>query len=203
LRKRDPSPPWQGPFLLAFTGIRGVVSLAAALAIPYTLANGAPFPHRDLILFITFGVIIVTLVGQGAMLPAVVRALGLTRIGLAERRDEQRAEIGARQKALDVALKRLDKFAAEQKLADDVLEHLRTRHLHRLQQLPGDMEDGLEHKRQTAELKKALIDAERDFIYEQLRAGEITDDARRRIEYELDLEEASLANRRRTDGGWL
>ena len=60
LRKRDPSPPWQGPFLIAFTGVRGVVSLAAALAIPYTLANGQPFPHRELILFITFGVIIIT-----------------------------------------------------------------------------------------------------------------------------------------------
>ena len=49
LRKRDPSPPWQGPFLISFTGVRGVVSLAAALAIPYTLDSGLPFPHRELI----------------------------------------------------------------------------------------------------------------------------------------------------------
>jgi CPA1 family monovalent cation:H+ antiporter len=63
LRRRDPSPPWQQPFVLAFTGVRGVVSLAAALAIPLTLANGAPFSDRDRILFITFGVIILTLVG--------------------------------------------------------------------------------------------------------------------------------------------
>src|SRR5262245_55372288 len=62
LAKRDPSPPWQGPFTIAFTGVRGVVSLAAALAIPFTLNNGQPFPHRDGILFITFGVIIMTLV---------------------------------------------------------------------------------------------------------------------------------------------
>ena len=74
--RRDPSPPWQSPFLISFIGVRGVVSLAAALAIPVTIAGGAPFPHRDLILFITFGVIILTLVGQGLMLPAVVRWLG-------------------------------------------------------------------------------------------------------------------------------
>jgi CPA1 family monovalent cation:H+ antiporter len=65
LAKRDPSPPWQWVFVLAFTGVRGVVSLAAALAIPLTIASGGPFPHRDLILFATFGVIIITLVGQG------------------------------------------------------------------------------------------------------------------------------------------
>src|SRR5882672_6759593 len=100
LRKRDPSPPWQGPFLLSFTGVRGVVSLAAALAIPYALANGQPFPHRELIQYVTFGVIIVTLVGQGLMLPAVVRWLGLHQIGKKERHNEIKRELRARQAAL-------------------------------------------------------------------------------------------------------
>ena len=85
IARRDPSPPWQAPFMLSFTGVRGVVSLAAALAIPLTLANGAPFPHRDLILVITFGVIIVSLVGLGSALPAVIRWLGLARGGKEER----------------------------------------------------------------------------------------------------------------------
>jgi hypothetical protein len=62
LARRDPSPPWQWAFLLAFVGVRGVVALAAALAIPFSTASGAPFPYRDLILAITFGVIIMTLV---------------------------------------------------------------------------------------------------------------------------------------------
>ncbi len=101
LRKRDPSPPWQGPFLLGFTGVRGVVSLAAALAIPYTIANGEPFPHRELILFVTFGVIIITLVGQGLMLPYVVRWLGLTKLGKEERKHEIKDELAARQAALE------------------------------------------------------------------------------------------------------
>ncbi len=68
--RRDPLPPWQWTFILAFVGVRGVVSLAAALAIPLTTAAGAPFPDRDLILFVTFGLIVVTLVGQGIALPA-------------------------------------------------------------------------------------------------------------------------------------
>ena len=92
-RKRDPSPPWQRPFFLAFTGVRGVDSLAVALAIPYAVVNGAPFPHRDLILFVTFGVIIVTLIGQGLMLPWVVRWLGLHHLGKQERKDEIKPEL--------------------------------------------------------------------------------------------------------------
>ena len=72
LARRDPLPPWQWIFFLGFVGVRGVVSLAAALAIPLTTAAGAPFPDRDLILFVTFGVIVVTLIGQGSLLPRVV-----------------------------------------------------------------------------------------------------------------------------------
>src|SRR5262249_43280030 len=89
LRRRDPSPPWTWAFVLSFTGVRGVVSLAAALAIPFALANGQPFPYRDLILFITYGVILITLVGLGLMLPAVIRWLGVARHRDAEEREEK------------------------------------------------------------------------------------------------------------------
>src|SRR5215469_12320332 len=77
LRARDPSPPWQWVFILSFAGVRGAVSLAAALALPLVLANGEAFPHRDLILFVAFGVILITLVGMGLSLPMVVRRLGV------------------------------------------------------------------------------------------------------------------------------
>src|ERR1700691_2371573 len=77
IARKDPSPPWQWPLVLGFTGVRGIVSLAAALAIPIALDNGQPFPDRDLILFLTFAVILITLVGQGLMLPAIIRMLGL------------------------------------------------------------------------------------------------------------------------------
>ena len=203
LAKRDPAPPWQGPFLLSFTGVRGVVSLAAALAIPYALVNGAPFPHRDLILFVTFGVIIVTLVGQGLMLPVIVRWLGLTHRGRQERKSEIKDEIAARQAALEQVKKRLEKFIDERELPDEVIDLLRTRNHSRMQILPKDMDDGLAHMRQSAKLKQELIEAERDFVYQLLRDGKITDEARRRIEYELDLEEAGVANRATDGGGWM
>jgi CPA1 family monovalent cation:H+ antiporter len=203
LAKRDPAPQWQGPFLLSFTGVRGVVSLAAALAIPYTIASGAPFPHRDLILFVTFGVIIITLVGQGMMLPYVVHWLGLTKLGSIERKDELKREIRARQAALKQVRKRLDRLIKNCGLPADAIEHLRTRNASRLQILPTNLTEGLEHMRQTAKIKTALIEAERDFIYKLLRDGKITDEARRRIEYELDLEEASVANRGADGGGWM
>jgi CPA1 family monovalent cation:H+ antiporter len=203
LRKRDPSPPWQAPFFLAFTGIRGVDSLAVALAIPYMLINGEPFPHRDLILFVTFGVIIITLIGQGTMLPYVVRWLGLAQLGKKEHKDEIKAELRARKAALKQVEKRLEKAIANCGLPADAIKHLRTRNASRMQVLPENLTEGLDHMRQTARIKTDLIEAERKFIYELLRDGKITDEARRRIEYELDLEEASVANRGQDGGGWM
>jgi CPA1 family monovalent cation:H+ antiporter len=203
LARRDPSPPWQQPFILAFTGVRGVVSLAAALAIPYTLNNGQPFPHRGLIIFVTFGVIVITLVGLGSMLPLVVRWLGVTHIGRQEQADEIKAELNARVSALDEIEKRLETLIEQRELPDEVVTLLRTRNQSRRQILPSDLEDGLGPTRQSAALKKELIDAERDFIFQLLRDGKITDEARRRIEYELDLEEASVANRGKDGGGWI
>jgi len=203
LAKRDPSPPWRGVFFLAFTGVRGVDSLAVALAIPYALANGQPFPHRDLILFVTFGVIIVTLIGQGVMLPWVVRWLGLHHLGKQERNDEIKHELAARQAALKEVRKRLEKVINDHELPVEAIEHLRTRNQSRMQILPTNLTEGLDHMRQTARIKAVLIEAERDFIYQLLRDGKITDEARRRIEYELDLEEASVANRVTDGGGWM
>jgi CPA1 family monovalent cation:H+ antiporter len=203
LARRDPSPAWQTVFFLAFTGIRGVDSLAVALAIPYAVMSGAPFPHRDLILFVTFGVIIITLIVQGAMLPTVLRWLGLNRVASEERVNEIQAELAARQAALEQVSKRLEKVINERELPDEVIELLRTRNESRQQILPENLQDGLEFMRISAAVKKELIDAERDFIYELLRDGKITDEARRRIEYELDLEEASVANRTADGGGWF
>ncbi len=203
LAKRDPTPPWQWVFFLAFTGVRGVDSLAVALAIPYTVLSGAPFPHRDLILFVTFGVIIVTLIGQGLVLPALTRWLGLARDSEREREREIRAELKARKAALMRVSKRLDKAIRDRELPAEMVHHLRTRNEVREQVLPANLEDGLEFTRQTAKVKQELIDTERQFIYDMLRDGKISDEARRRIEYELDLEEASVANRAKHGGGWF
>ncbi len=193
LRKRDPSPPWQTPFTIAFTGVRGVVSLAAALAIPLTMANGMPFPQRDLILFVSYGVIVFTLVGQGLMLPSVIRWLGLANEARAEQERERKAEFAARAEAIDAAYRRLEALAAERKLPDDAVALLRIRHDQRTRLLPKDLEEGLTLARLSNDLRMELIAAEREFLYQLLRDGKLTDEARRRIERELDLEEESIA----------
>jgi CPA1 family monovalent cation:H+ antiporter len=203
LASRDPLPPWQTVFFLAFTGVRGVDSLAVALAIPYTILSGAPFPHRDLILFVTFGVIIVTLIGQGALLPSLTHWLGLNRVAKKEHQDEIKSELRARQAALKQIAKRLEKLIRRHVVSGDAADHLRTRNRIRQQVLPENLTDGIEHLRQTARIKSELIKAEREFIYQLLRDGKITDEVRRRIEYELDLEEASVANRAQDGGGWF
>jgi Na+/H+ antiporter len=193
LRRRDPLPPWQWVFVLAFVGVRGVVSLAAALAIPLTTAAGAPFPDRDLILFVTFGLIVVTLIGQGLLLPAIVRWLGLAQHVADERRREHEAELAARSGALNVAHIRLKEFVAAGRISPDALAILRARHEYRVGRLPVNTPDGMDAAAVAADLRTELIAAEREYIYRLLQEGQITDEARRRIERELDLEEAVIA----------
>jgi CPA1 family monovalent cation:H+ antiporter len=197
IARADPSPPWQWPFALSYTGIRGTVSLAAALAIPLTTENGAYFPERDRILFLTFSVILVTLVGQGLMLPAVIRALGLANAGRRERHAERVQEFAARRQAIEAAIQRLDELATERDLAPDLVQPLRTRLRQRLKhvELRSDGEDG--HDQRIAlhdQLECILISAERRRVNDLYREGKIKDEARRRIERELDLREAQLDN---------
>src|SRR5262245_22334089 len=195
LRRRDPSPPWTWIFVLSFTGVRGVVSLAAALAIPLTLANGAPFPHRDLILFITFGVILLTLVGLGLMLPPGIRWLKLGHDREAEEEQEYGRELIARHEAMEAALRQVEEDARARGLSDDRLALARARHEARSQQFPRTVDEGWDAARLGAHVRMDLITAERDYINRLLREGKITDETRRKIERELDLEEASIACR--------
>ncbi len=193
LARRDPLPPWRWLFFLGFVGVRGVVSLAAALAIPLTTAAGTLFPDRDLILFVTFGVIVVTLIGQGLMLPAVARWLGLAKHAAAERRRDHEAELAARSQALNVGHKLLQQFVADGRTSPEALAILRARHEYRAGRLPEHTSDGTVAAAMAADLRMELIAAERAYIYQALQDGQITDEARRRIERELDLEEASIA----------
>jgi CPA1 family monovalent cation:H+ antiporter len=196
LRKRDPSPPWQQVFILGFTGVRGVVSLAAALAIPLTTESGAPFPNRDSILFAAFGVIVITLVGQGLTLPRVIRWLGVNRHSRAEHRREQEAELAARNAAIDASRQHLEKLANERQLGAATLAFLNARHDHRARMIPSDLDDGRNSIHASNDVRLELIAAERDFLYELLRNGKITDESRRRLERDLDLEEATILARR-------
>ena len=196
LRERDPAPPWQWVFGIAFTGVRGAVSLAAALALPFALPDGESFPDRDLILFVTFGVILITLVGLGLGLPLVVRMLGIAQAGRDEHVAEHQAEIAARRQALDAALASLDAITDDREISDQVVKLLRARHEIRSNQLPDSLNpDAHDISVAGTALTRELIATERRFIHALLRDGKITDESRRRIERDLDLEEASLANR--------
>jgi Na+/H+ antiporter len=199
LRRRDPAPPWQWAFFLGFVGVRGVVSLAAALAIPFFTASGAAFPDRDLILFVAFGLIVVTLVGQGLALPLVVRWLGLANDAASERQSEHAAELAARSGALDVAHNRLQQLLADGRITPEAHAILNARHEYRAGRLSPTTPDGTDAAAAAADLRMDLIAAERQYIYRLLQDGKITDEARRRIERELDLEEESVACKR--EGG--
>ncbi|MGA7327555.1 MAG: Na+/H+ antiporter [Rhodomicrobium sp.] len=195
LARRDPSPPWTWAFFLGFAGVRGAVSLAAALGLPTTVADGTPFPGRDIILFVTFGVIVITLVGQGMSLPLLVRWLGLDSTSSAERRQEREAEHKARVEALEVAQRRLDELTGSKPLPDDLLSALRTRQDYRSSRLQhkGHIRGDSSGLGLASRIRSDLFETERRFIFDLLRQGRITDESRRRMERELDLEEASAA----------
>ena len=190
LRRSDPAPHWRMPFLIGFTGIRGVVSLAAAFSIPREM-DGSPFPDRQLILFVTFVVIMATLLGQGALLPRVSRSLGLADAGEREEADDKAAEVAARLKGVDAVLAELDRFAAAGE-PPDAVRALRRRHCDRRAEYAGTADEQVDGSplAEDARLQAKLIEVERKSINLAYLHSEITDDARRRIERELDLEDA-------------
>jgi CPA1 family monovalent cation:H+ antiporter len=202
LSRRDPSPPWQWPFMLAFTGVRGIVSLAAALAIPITTADGTAFPGRDLILVLAFVVVLVTLVGQGLTLPWVARALGLANAGRREQEARRSEEFQARRDAIEAASRSLDALSNDPEMPDEVIARLRTHVQQRLTQNCARGDDNGEHRKliaKTDELELLLISVERDLINEKYRQGRLKDETRRRLERELDLRDAQLASVRNED----
>ncbi len=200
LARGDPSPKWQALFVLAFVGIRGVVSLAAALAIPLATTEGTPFPERDVILAITFIVIVVTLVGQGLMLPTVIRWLGLAKDIAAERDEEMADELVARSGAIRAALARIEELARKSELPADLLDGLRENHSARLRKLKRGQGEA-EWSRVADEIELELIKAQRHHIHQALRDGNISDDSRRRVERDLDLTEAKTRHDFRTESG--
>jgi CPA1 family monovalent cation:H+ antiporter len=189
---RGSVPPWRQVFVIAFTGVRGVVSLAAALSIPY-MAGGAPFPQRDLLLLITFAVILVTLVGQGLGFAPLIRGLGLVDEGRKEAAGAKLREVAARVKGINAALARLDTLEGAA-ASPQTIDALRRRNEDRRAYFVAACEDISEGKRalSATELQLRFLEAERSSIADIYDAGEIDDDARRRIERELDLEEVRL-----------
>jgi CPA1 family monovalent cation:H+ antiporter len=193
VRERDPMPPTAQLALVSWAGMRGGVSLAAALAIPLTTDAGDPFPGRDLILFLTFCVILATLVFQGLTLPAVIRLLRLEDDG----EDDAREEAQARIHAATAALLRLEELESEDWVRPDTAERVRGGYNFRRDRfsvrLDGEDDGSIEARSQDFQrLRRELLNAEREAVQELRRRREISDDVARRVERDLDLEDARL-----------
>jgi CPA1 family monovalent cation:H+ antiporter len=194
IRKGGQGLPWQWVFALSFTGIRGIVSLAAALAIPLMTLDGQPFPERDLILFMTFSVILVTLVGQGLMLPWVISALGLANTGHREQDAARAEEFHARQYAIKAGVEMLDGLQGEA-YAADMIAAIRAQQEDRLRHTTNRRE-GRAASEAHDEIELLVIGAERQALNELFRHNGLQDESRRHIERELDLREAHVLARR-------
>ena len=184
--------PWKAASVLAWSGMRGAVSLAAALALPLTTDAGAPFPDRQLIIFLTFAVILGTLVLQGLSLPFVVRALGLEEDPL-----PQKEEAKARIHAAEAALARLDELVDEDWVRADTAERVRGLLGFRRERFRSRFDpeaDGAVEERSAAyqRLMHELLDVERRAVLDLRRSGRIDDAVTRRVIRDLDLEEARL-----------
>ena len=178
--------------VIGWSGMRGAVSLAAALAIPLETDAGAAFPGRDLILLITFGVIVVTVVGQGLTLPALIRGLGIRDTG-----DEEQEEARARIEAAQAALDRLEELTDADWVRPDTLERVGRVYDYRRRRFAartGEVEDDGFEDRSIAyqRLMHELYDAQRDTLLRLRNEGRISNDVMHRIERELDLEESRL-----------
>jgi CPA1 family monovalent cation:H+ antiporter len=183
---------WQTRVVMAWSGMRGAVSLAAALAIPLETDAGAPFPERDLIVFIAFCVVLVTLVVQGLTLPALIRRLRVEDDGA-----ESEEELKARLRAAKAALDRLDELEGEDWIRPDTIERMRGLYRYRKRRFAAQAgkieDDGYEDRSQAYQRAvRAVLDAQRDELVAMRGAGEISNDVMHRIERELDLEDTRL-----------
>ena len=183
---------WRGAVFVSWAGMRGAVSLAAALALPLRTDEGDPFPGRDLVLFLTFAVILVTLVGMGLTLPLVIRTLGLEDDGLDDREDAR-----ARIRAAEAALARLEELVDEEWVRDDTAERFRGAYRFRTTRFEARLDDGddgaIESRSQDYQrLRRELLDAERAALLELRRDGSISNDVWLRVGRDLDLEDERL-----------
>lgn len=192
VRARDPFPPWQVPFVISWAGMRGVVSLTAAFALPFATAAG-PFPQRELLVLLTFVVIAATLVLQGLTLPAVIRWLGLRGTDPVQLNLQEAA---AQHAAATAALRRLDELlAADAVLPPGVEERLRN--LAEKRELFAWERLGAGSNRETPSaayrrLRRAMLRTEREVFLAMSNDGRIDEAVLRRVQRDLDLEEAML-----------
>jgi monovalent cation/hydrogen antiporter len=193
LRERESVPPPRMPLVVGWAGMRGVVSIAAAYALP------VGFPGRDLVTFLTFCVVITTLVLHGFTLPTVIRRLGV--VAEEERRADNLAEAGAQHTAINAALTRLEATLENGDVPEEIVHRLReraeVRSLAAWERLGGDPGQFRETPTATyRRLRRDMLEEERKVFVRLRDEGRIDDEVLRRVQFELDLEEAMMARDR-------
>lgn len=183
---------WKHVLIVGWTGMRGVVSLAAALSLPLTMNDEQPFPHRDLILFLTFSVILFTLLVQGLSLPPLIRWLGIQKDP-----NEELEEIEARKKLASAAIVHIEENLSFGKLSDEVLAQIKSRYEVKYNYLrnystikDGGVVDEVFDQFHNVQLE--LLNVERGILKGLQNEGDINYEILRKLEYELDLEESRL-----------
>jgi Na+/H+ antiporter len=180
--------------VMAWAGMRGAVSLAAALSLPLEVNAGAPFPDRELVIFLAYSVVLFTVVVQGLTLPVLIRRLGVVDDGAEEEAEEQAARIAAAEAALEA----LDGLAEEEWTREDTVERMRALYAFRRRRfatLRGDLEDQdgiVDRSLAYQRLMHDVIEAQRAAIVRMRNEGLISADVMRRVERDLDLEETRL-----------
>jgi monovalent cation/hydrogen antiporter len=192
LRRRDPYPDWRNVVVVAWTGLRGGVSLAAALAIPLVIAGGMPFPDRDLLIFLTFCVILATLVLQGLSLDPLIRLLKLE-VDTSLEQEHARAHLAA----AHAAQRRLDELAGEEWVPEAYVQRLRAFYDEQERLNTARLDGTADHEdfdRATAQnrLRQEVLRAQRAKVIRLRDQGRIDDEVLRLVERELDLEEQHL-----------
>jgi monovalent cation/hydrogen antiporter len=182
--------------VIAWSGLRGAVSMATALALPLETDAGEALPGRDLVIFVTFVLVLVTLVGQGLTLPALMRRLHIESDGEAAEAEE----VQARLMVAKAALRELDAVAPEDWADEDTVEQVRAGYMLRKHQLAARagriQDDGWEDRSHArAEVLRRLHDAERRALLDLYAAGDVTAEVMRRIEHDLDIEDEHLAGK--------
>jgi len=190
-KRRDPYKSWRIPLVLGWAGMRGAVSLAAALAIPLTIDGGAPFPGREIIIFLASCVILATLVLQGLTLPLLIKLVGLEEDGAAAVEEAK-----ARIRAAESALARLEEFVEAGEIREDTAERIRGLYTFRADRFRERLDDDrseIEDRSQAFQrVRRELLRAEEQAVLELRRAGVISDDVMHRILRDLALEELRL-----------
>jgi CPA1 family monovalent cation:H+ antiporter len=187
LRSSEAPPPVAEFFIMGWCGMRGIVSLAAALALPAVLADGRPFPYRDLIIFFTFAIIAVTLVLQGLTLPLLIRKL---RVSVDwSLREEQ---LNARNAMSKAAIAAIDALAQQESIAPDLAGRISAEFAEKNAAGDADASVSEDHARLARRLRHAAITAERQELIRVWRENQISDDVLHEFEEELDYKESHL-----------